>query len=66
MTIPMYAPPAFHILSKPRGAICNLDCSYCFFLTKEMLYPNSSFRMSDETLELYIKQTIEGHQTRRS
>jgi uncharacterized protein len=63
MTIPAYAPPAFHILSKPRGAICNLDCSYCFFLTKEMLYPNSNFRMSDETLESYIKQTIEGHQT---
>lgn len=63
MNIPMYAPPAFHILSKPRGAICNLDCSYCFFLTKEMLYPNSNFRMSDETLESYIKQTIEGHQT---
>jgi uncharacterized protein len=63
MSTPMYAPPAFHILSKPRGAICNLDCSYCFFLTKEMLYPNSNFRMSDETLEAYIKQTIEGHQT---
>ena len=63
MNLPKSAPPAFHILSKPRGAICNLDCSYCFFLTKEMLYPNSNFRMSDETLESYIKQTIEGHQT---
>jgi uncharacterized protein len=26
------APPAFHLLAKPTGAVCNLDCSYCFFL----------------------------------
>jgi CheY-like chemotaxis protein len=23
--------PAFHLLAKPTGAGCNLDCSYCFF-----------------------------------
>ena len=40
------APPAFHLLTKPTGAICNLDCKYCFFLSKEMLYPGSSFRMA--------------------
>ena len=33
------APAAFHLLAKPTGAVCNLDCSYCFFLSKEMLYP---------------------------
>ena len=27
------APPAFHLLAKPTGAICNLDCEYCFFLS---------------------------------
>ena len=32
------APPAFHLLAKPTGAVCNLDCSYCFFLSKEMLH----------------------------
>ncbi len=42
---------AFHIMAKPRGAICNLDCKYCFFLKKERLYPGSNFRMSDEVLE---------------
>lgn len=57
------APPAFHLLAKPTGAKCNLDCAYCFFLDKEMLYPESSFRMSDELLETYIKQLIESHQT---
>ncbi len=57
------APPAFHLLAKPTGAICNLDCAYCFFLDKEVFYPGSRFRMSDETLEQYIRQLIESHQT---
>ena len=42
--------PAFHVMAKPTGAICNLDCAYCFFLSKEQLYPNSAFRMSDENI----------------
>ncbi|HAK55046.1 MAG: anaerobic sulfatase maturase [SAR202 cluster bacterium] len=56
-------PPRFHVLAKPTGAICNLDCSYCFFLEKEQLYPGSSFRMSDEILEAYIRQLIETHRS---
>ena len=57
------APPRFHVLTKPTGAICNLDCAYCFFLDKELLYPGSNFRMSDEVLEKYIRQLIESHRT---
>ncbi len=56
-------PPRIHVLSKPSGATCNLACSYCFFLDKELLYPNSKFRMTDEVLENYIKQLIETHKT---
>jgi uncharacterized protein len=37
---------AFHIMTKPTGAICNLDCKYCYFLSKEMMYPGSRFRSS--------------------
>ena len=44
---------------KPRGAICNLDCSYCYYLKKEELYPGSSFRMSSEVLEEFTRQYIE-------
>ena len=62
ITLPAHAPPAFHMLAKPTGAICNLDCAYCFFLDKEVFYPGSKFRMSDATLEQYIKQLIEAHQ----
>ena len=54
-------PPAFHLLAKPTGAVCNLDCAYCFFLSKEMLYPGSRFRMADELLETYLRQLIEAH-----
>ncbi len=58
---PYSGPPAFHLLAKPTGATCNLDCAYCFFLSKEMLYPGSRFRMADEMLEQYIRQLIEAH-----
>jgi uncharacterized protein len=58
---PAGAPSAFHLLAKPTGAACNLDCSYCFFLSKEMLYPGSRFRMADDLLETYIRQLIEAH-----
>ena len=55
-------PTAFHLMTKPRGAICNLDCKYCYFLSKEALYPGSKFRMSDNLLEEYIRQYIEAQQ----
>jgi uncharacterized protein len=51
----------FHLLAKPTGAVCNLDCAYCFFLSKEMLYPDSDFRMSDAVLEAYIRQVVDAH-----
>ena len=47
-----------HLLAKPTGATCNLDCKYCFFLSKESLYPNERTRMSAETLESYIRQLL--------
>jgi uncharacterized protein len=62
LILPENAPEAFHLLAKPTGAICNLDCAYCFFLDKEVFYPGSKFRMSDEVLERYIRQLIESHQ----
>jgi uncharacterized protein len=56
---PKNAPSYFHVLGKPSGATCNLDCTYCFFLSKEKLYPDSRFRMTDDLLEAYIRQLIE-------
>ena len=31
---PDNAPEAFHLLAKPTGAACNLDCAHCFFLAQ--------------------------------
>jgi len=56
-------PERIHVLAKPTGSTCNLNCAYCFYLKKEQLYPGSRFRMSDEVLESYISQLIECHRT---
>jgi uncharacterized protein len=55
------APPRFHLLAKPSGSTCNIDCKYCFFLSKEALYPDERHRMSDSTLDEYIRQLLESH-----
>jgi uncharacterized protein len=44
--------PRIHVLAKPSDATCNLACSFCFFLDKELFYPKSGFRMSEETREM--------------
>ena len=54
--------PLFHVMAKPTGAACNLDCDYCFFLKKDRLYPGSGFRMSDEVLESYVRQALQANQ----
>lgn len=52
----------FHVMAKPAGPICNLDCTYCYYLEKERLYPEAtSFEMSDAVLEAFVRQYIEGH-----
>jgi hypothetical protein len=60
LTVPR-APPAFHVMAKPTWAVCNLDCEYCFFLSKEMLYPGSRFRMAADLQETYLRQLLEAH-----
>lgn len=48
----------FHVMAKPSGAGCNLDCKYCFYLEKEKLYPKGPHRMSDAVLEAYVRGQI--------
>lgn len=52
------SPPPFHLMVKGSGSKCNLDCKYCYYLSKETLYPGSSFQMSDEMLEYFTKEYI--------
>jgi len=47
-------------MAKPSGAICNLECRYCFYLDKESLFDRGTrFRMSDAVLEAYVRQQFE-------
>lgn len=49
-----------HVMAKPIGPICNLDCKYCFYLEKEKLYgAGEPWRMSDPVLESFVRQYIE-------
>lgn len=53
-------PFGFHLMAKPIGPRCNLDCVYCFYTEKEILFPHDEdYRMSDTVLEAYTRQYIE-------
>lgn len=58
----IYGRPLY-LMAKPAGAACNLRCSYCYYLEKRDLYQGSSQLMSDDTLELFIKEYIEAQTT---
>ncbi|QPL06514.1 anaerobic sulfatase maturase [Actinomyces respiraculi] len=48
----------FHLVAKPTGAACNLDCSYCFFLSKEALWDPRGQRMSEPVLRRFIERYL--------
>ncbi len=51
----------FHVMVKPGGAACNLDCAYCYYLHKEKLLRHlPGERIHDAALEHFIRQYIEG------
>jgi sulfatase maturation enzyme AslB (radical SAM superfamily) len=50
----------FHAMVKPIGSLCNLNCTYCYYLHKEgLLHQPRTPRMSEEMLERHIRQYIE-------
>jgi uncharacterized protein len=68
-SVPLRLPPLpagrayrFHTMIKPAGALCNLDCPYCFYLHKtDLLEHAPNARLSDELLEMHIRQYIEAN-----
>lgn len=49
-----------YVMSKAAGPHCNLACTYCYYLEKAKLYPEDPRHiMSDELLELFVRQYIE-------
>ena len=53
-------PPAgIHLTVKPVGPLCNLNCTYCYYLEKEAFFPkNNNYRMSDTVLNALIHKTF--------
>ncbi len=44
-----------HVVAKPIGPVCNLNCEYCFYLEKKSLFgPGEQYRMSDKVLSTFI------------
>lgn len=54
------APPGIHVVAKPAGPACNLDCAYCFYLEKQALFGTGvKCRMSDAVLNAFIANYVE-------
>jgi uncharacterized protein len=51
-------PVSFHLMTKPAGARCNLECTYCYYLSKDSLYEDTSIIMDGRVLEEVVKQYI--------
>ncbi|WP_047260150.1 anaerobic sulfatase maturase [Corynebacterium uterequi] len=49
------------VVVKPTGAACNLDCTYCFFLSKELLYSSHNQRLDEETLDAFVRSYLDTH-----
>ena len=53
-----------HLLAKPIGPACNLNCEYCFYLEKQALFSEGeNYRMSDDVLAAYIAKYITAQPT---
>ena len=53
-------PGPYYVMPKPIGPLCNMDCTYCYYLDKKSIYKKcSDFTMPDEILEIFTKQYIE-------
>ncbi|MEA4917745.1 anaerobic sulfatase-maturation protein [Proteiniphilum sp.] len=57
-TFAPFARPMY-VMLKPVGSKCNLDCDYCYYLEKAILYGRKNQVMSEELLERFIQQYIE-------
>ena len=51
-------PLSFNIMLKPAGSLCNLDCSYCYYLDKADIYGGKEPVMTEEMLENVIREYI--------
>ena len=59
--------PHLQVIAKSIGPICNLDCTYCFYLEREKMFEQnhstrkSDWVMSENVLETYIQQKLQSN-----
>ena len=57
-------PQGIHVVAKPIGPVCNLNCEYCFYIEKQALFgPGEQYRMSDDVLSAFITNYITSQPT---
>jgi len=57
-------PQGIHVVAKPIGPVCNLNCEYCFYVEKKSLFgPGEQYRMSDKILSAFIANYISSQTT---
>jgi len=57
-------PLGLHVVAKPIGPTCNLNCEYCFYLEKQALFPaGEQYRMTDRVLSAFIASYISSQPT---
>jgi uncharacterized protein len=50
----------FTVMLKPVGSVCNLNCTYCYYLEKKDLYPETSnFKLDENLLEEFTRKYIQ-------
>jgi len=53
-----------HVVAKPTGPACNLNCEYCFYLEKQALFgKDEKYRMSDDVLRTFIMNYVTSQPT---
>ncbi len=56
--------PGIHVVAKPAGPLCNLDCEYCFYLEKKALFPaTETYRMPDDVLSAFLSNYVASQPT---
>jgi hypothetical protein len=59
-----HTPQGLHVLAKPIGPVCDIQCDYCFYLEKHALFgKGENYRMSDDVLAAYIRQYVAAQPT---
>jgi uncharacterized protein len=57
-------PQGIHVVAKPIGPLCNLNCEYCFYLEKQALFAaDEKYRMPDRVLSAFITGYITSQPT---